>query len=410
MSNTGLVSILVLNHNKAAYSAACLDSLLYSTYSPLEVIAVDNGSADATPTVLQEFREKAQQRGIHCELLTNDSNVGAIVGRNQALERATGEYLAFVDNDVLVRDRDWLEKLRSALEADPQTGIVSAKLLFPWPPHALEFAGCAVTPNGRIQYLGRGEAGDAPEHNEQKEVQCVISACLMFRRALVEEIGMLDEVFSPVQYEDLDFCYRARAAGYRVLYVPSAAMYHYEHTTTSRSVDLNFQYVTIRNGMTFKKRWQHVFASEGGPTDEEAKWRDLPRKTIEQCPPPVPQEPGLLRRATTARAPSKAGASCSRTLWTVEEEVARMASDELKPKLKAMIVERLFLNVAPEDIKDDESLMDTYNIDSVALFEVVVGLEEDFGVSMEDDEFSLDLFENVNSVAEFVEKKLAGGD
>jgi len=81
--------------------------------------------------------------------------------------------------------------------------------------------------------------------------------------------------------------------------------------------------------------------------------------------------------------------------------------EELKPKLKEMIVERLFLNVAPEDIKDDEPLMETHNIDSVALFEVVVGLEEDFEVSMEDDEFSLDLFENVNSIAEFVQKKLA---
>ena len=81
--------------------------------------------------------------------------------------------------------------------------------------------------------------------------------------------------------------------------------------------------------------------------------------------------------------------------------------EELKPKLKEMIVERLFLNVAPEDIKDDGPLMETYNIDSVALFEVVVGLEEDFEVSMEDDEFSLDLFENVNSIAGFVQKKLA---
>jgi GT2 family glycosyltransferase len=289
MPNTGLVSVIVLNHNKAAYSEACLLSLLHSTYSPVEVIAVDNGSADGTPDVLREFQEKAQQRGVHCEILTNDSNVGAIVGRNQAMERACGEYLVFVDNDVLVRDRDWLEKLRSALDSDPQVAIVSAKLLFPWAPHDLEFAGCAVTPNGRIRYLGRGEPGDAPEHNVQKEVQCVISACTMFRRGLVDEIGMLDEVFSPVQYEDLDFCYRARAAGYRVLYVPTAAMYHYEHTTTSGSVDINFKYVTIRNGMTFKKRWQHLFASESGPTDEEAKWRELPRQTIEQCPPPVPQ-------------------------------------------------------------------------------------------------------------------------
>jgi len=79
---------------------------------------------------------------------------------------------------------------------------------------------------------------------------------------------------------------------------------------------------------------------------------------------------------------------------------------ELKSDLKRMIVERLFLDVDPGDIQDDEPVMETYGIDSVQLFEVVVGLEEEFGVSLEDDEFSLELFENVNSIAEFVAKKL----
>lgn len=80
--------------------------------------------------------------------------------------------------------------------------------------------------------------------------------------------------------------------------------------------------------------------------------------------------------------------------------------ETLKTQLKHLIVERLFLDLAPEDIRDDAPLMDTYGIDSVALFEVIIGLEEVYGVTMEDAEFSLDLFENVNAMAEFVQRKL----
>ncbi len=79
--------------------------------------------------------------------------------------------------------------------------------------------------------------------------------------------------------------------------------------------------------------------------------------------------------------------------------------DDLKSQIKRMIVERLFLNVNPEDIADDVSLMETYGIDSVALFELVIGLEEDFGVAMEDVDFQIDTFKTVNSIAAFVEAK-----
>jgi acyl carrier protein len=79
---------------------------------------------------------------------------------------------------------------------------------------------------------------------------------------------------------------------------------------------------------------------------------------------------------------------------------------EIKPKLKRMIVERLFLDVEPHDIGDDTSLMDTYGIDSVALFELVVGLEDEFGVVMEDVDFQIDTFKSVNSIAAFVAEKV----
>ena len=77
----------------------------------------------------------------------------------------------------------------------------------------------------------------------------------------------------------------------------------------------------------------------------------------------------------------------------------------MKSRIKKMIVERLFLNVAPESIEDDAPLMQTYNIDSVQLFELVVGLEEDFDVSLEDSDFSPEMFQTVNSITAFVESK-----
>lgn len=83
-----------------------------------------------------------------------------------------------------------------------------------------------------------------------------------------------------------------------------------------------------------------------------------------------------------------------------------MAADsELKQQIKDMIVERLFLKVQPDAIPDEGNLMDLYNIDSVNLFEIVVGLEEDFGVSLEDTDFSTETFSTVDNIAEFVSQK-----
>lgn len=83
-----------------------------------------------------------------------------------------------------------------------------------------------------------------------------------------------------------------------------------------------------------------------------------------------------------------------------------MESD-IKSQIKKMIADRLFLEVEPEEIADNAPLMETYGIDSVALFELVVGLEDEFGVVMEDVDFQIDTFKTVDSIAAFVEEKQA---
>lgn len=82
-----------------------------------------------------------------------------------------------------------------------------------------------------------------------------------------------------------------------------------------------------------------------------------------------------------------------------------MSDEQLKQQIKEMIVERLFLDADPGGIADDENLMENYEIDSVNLFEIVVGLEEQFEISFEDEDFSVDLFATINNLAEYVEQK-----
>ena len=86
-----------------------------------------------------------------------------------------------------------------------------------------------------------------------------------------------------------------------------------------------------------------------------------------------------------------------------------MAEDKsIEDRLKEMIVERLFLSVTPDEIADDDRLMEKFEIDSVRLFEIVIGLEEVFDISLEDDEFSVERFETVKAIADLVREKLAG--
>ncbi|MBM4047043.1 MAG: acyl carrier protein [Planctomycetes bacterium] len=81
----------------------------------------------------------------------------------------------------------------------------------------------------------------------------------------------------------------------------------------------------------------------------------------------------------------------------------------LDAAIKEMIVERLFLSqkgVSPKDIPNDANLMKTLEIDSVSVLEIVVGLEELYGISFEDEEFKIEVFESVNTIVDFVRKKL----
>ncbi|MEO6906851.1 MAG: glycosyltransferase family 2 protein [Abditibacteriaceae bacterium] len=274
-----MISVIILHHSKARYSEACLVSLLQTTTRPLQVINVDNGSTDDTAKVLLEWEKNARAQGIEVLTLPQTENIGAVRGRNVAMENSTGDYIVFLDNDTLIFQPEWLDELQLFLETHPKCGIVVPKLLFPWEPFAIECCGCALSPQGRVAYLGRSEERNSITQSQQ--IQAAISAAWMMPRAVYDKLGGLDEIYSPVQYEDLDYCYRARAASFEVWANPAVELFHFEHTTTAGSDDVNFQYVTSRNALTFKKRWKSTFEGEVGMESASYTWRQLPKSGVE---------------------------------------------------------------------------------------------------------------------------------
>jgi GT2 family glycosyltransferase len=277
-----LVSAVVLTYNKCEYTRLCLEGLLRTAYRPLEIIVVDNGSTDGAREMLAEMQHKAGLAGVPIKTRFNETNAGAPTARNQGIEMASGEMLLFIDNDAVPFSPGWLGRLVESLRCLPDAGVVSARLIYPFEPHLVQFAGCGISRTGRVKYLGRGASRTDPLYTGVREVQCLISACILARAAVVREAGGFDEAFNPVQYEDLDLCYRVRELGHRCYVVGDAEVCHFENTTTDGSQDINFRYVTIKNGLLFKDRWRRRFAQEDGPADSETAWLELEQRTLQQ--------------------------------------------------------------------------------------------------------------------------------
>ena len=282
------ISVLVVAHNKAKYTRRCLASVLAAGGARFEFLLFDNGSVDETSELLERFARQARAAGHAALILREDKNVGAIRSRNALLERATLDLVAFLDNDVMVRTRGWAGALAGALVADERIGMLAPKLVYPYAPYDIQCAGCDVSQDGRVGFRGRGRPNGEAEFNQPRDCQCLISACWLLRRATSRALGPLDERFSPVQFEDIDYCYRARARGLRAVYLPSVEMYHWENTTTAGSDRINYNYITVKNNARFKQKWRQVFEQENGPPDAGLNWQQIPAVGPEEVDdPPV---------------------------------------------------------------------------------------------------------------------------
>ncbi len=218
------VTVIVLNWNSKEYLDPCLGALQQLDYPHVELLVVDNGSSDDSVDYIRTNFPSLP-------LIANERNLGYAGGNNLGLKASDADILVVLNPDVVV-PRDWLRVLVSYFVADPTIGVAGCLLRFPGADLIQHAGGGIDFPQGWSRHIGAGET-DIRRHAAVMDVDYVIGAAFAIRRQLFARIGGFDETFF-LYYEDVDYCYRARDAGYRVVYAPTPPAVHHEAVTTRK--------------------------------------------------------------------------------------------------------------------------------------------------------------------------------
>ncbi len=214
------VAIIVLNWNGREDTLACLDSLARLEYPSSHIIVVDNGSTDGSPEAIRRAFPQA-------EVLETGRNLGYAGGNNWGLKVALARpfpYILLLNNDTLVAP-DFLTHLVNAA-ADRTVGIAGPTIYYADWPEVIWTAGGAIDwRRGDTHMVGLDQPDQGQFGSVPREVDFVSGCAMLIRRDVLECVGLLDERFF-LYYEEVEWCVRARRAGFRILHVPQAKVWH----------------------------------------------------------------------------------------------------------------------------------------------------------------------------------------
>ena len=227
------ISCILLTWNSEPYIEKCVTSLIASlnaTKLTYEIFIVDNGSQDKTVSLLQSFQKSYPE---HLFPIYLEKNTGTTYSRNLALQQARGDYLCIMDSDVEVFDGVF-EQLIQALKDHNQAGLVAPKLVYP-SGHLQKSTDVFPTVMTKfvryffLKLIEKREHASQTETTQQefiREVDYAISAMWLFKRDVLDAVGLLDEkiFYAP---EDVDYCLRIWKAGYKIFYVPYVSCIHH---------------------------------------------------------------------------------------------------------------------------------------------------------------------------------------
>lgn len=233
------LSIVIVNHNAKDYLRQCLTSL-YGFQSSLsfEIIVVDNKSHDGSCAMIRQDHPQ-----VH--LIENRENVGFARGNNIGIKESQGEYILLLNSDTKVVDNA-IDKLVAFLDSRPDVAVVTSRLvyrnmtdqgvarMFPTPMNALFGRRSLLTrlfPNNK--YSKRYMISRRNQSEEPFEVDWVSGACLMVRKKVIEDVGLLDERFF-MYWEDADLCFRIKQKKWKIYCIPEAIVIHFEGKSSQK--------------------------------------------------------------------------------------------------------------------------------------------------------------------------------
>jgi hypothetical protein len=242
-----ILSVVLVNYNRFRDTLDCIASLRASSLRDTHIIVVDNASVDGSVVQL-----RAAYPDLH--LVANSENLGFAAGNNVGIRRALESGSSFVlllNNDTVV-DEHALESLVQTMEKNPEAGIAGGKILYFNDRRTVWFGGGKFNRNsGFGKHLGMGKPDDG-SYDSLRECDFITGCCLLARREVFEQVGLLDEDFF-AYLEDVDFCVRTREKGFAVLYQPRARIYHKVSSTTSWDSPL-YIYFNLRNKLLFLRK------------------------------------------------------------------------------------------------------------------------------------------------------------
>jgi GT2 family glycosyltransferase len=208
-------SIIIVHYDSHQHLHACLEALNCGSEEEVEMIVVDNASAaDGAHLIARDFPRTS--------VISSPANLGYGGGCNLGASKAQGRYLAFLNPDTIVQP-GWLDALIDALKSDSRAGLATPKILMASSPDLINACGNDVHLTGLT--LCRGLGAPSSSHDRPSQVSAVSGAAFLVRRELFERLGGFDSDYF-MYFEDTDLSLRARLAGYRSLYVPTATVHH----------------------------------------------------------------------------------------------------------------------------------------------------------------------------------------
>jgi GT2 family glycosyltransferase len=252
------LSICIISLNSKAFLSACLDSVIEHTQSvSYELIVVDNGSTDGTQTLLSERYPRVR-------LIQNQTNHGFSKPMNQAFEFTSGDFILALNPDTLING-DCFSTQVAYLRGHPEVGITIPKVLNADGSFQAQSRRGEARPAAAFGYfLGLGRLFPKSKalnsylmswlpESEIAEVKAVSGSCMFIRRECWQQIVGFDEVFFAYQ-EDSDFCERARANGWKVMYVPLSSVIHYGGQGGSKAQPVKAIYEWHRSYFLFYRK------------------------------------------------------------------------------------------------------------------------------------------------------------
>jgi len=240
-----LVSIVSVNFNQADVTCEMIESLTKITYPNIEIIIIDNFSQEEDPKII-----KQKYPGVI--LYESPINYGFAGGNNLGLMRAKGEYVLLLNNDTVV-EKGFLEPLIQKCESDKKIGAVSPKIRFFYDPKIIQYAGFTpINPHSMRSFSIGYREKDTGQYNTDRETAYAHGAAMLVPMRVIKEIGMMSYIFF-LYYEEADWSYRIKRAGYTIHYIHNSLVYHKESISVGKLNPMKIYYLN-RNRIVFMRR------------------------------------------------------------------------------------------------------------------------------------------------------------